>query len=92
MCDDCEYNKLAFNEVHTKMHTILRVSDGGGRERSTEERLQFLEDEMATMKRTLAEMRQTLGKLAEEGTGPLHSKSPTEGDLRAAATGAESVN
>lgn len=76
MCDDCEYNNLAFNEIHTKMHTIVRVSEGGGRERPTEERLQFLVDEIATIKRTLAEI---LGKLAEEGTERLHSKLLTEG-------------
>ena len=62
--------------MHTKTHTIVRVSEEAGKERSTEERLQFLEDEIATIKRTLAEI---LGKLPEEGAEELRSKSPTEG-------------
>jgi len=73
ICDDCEHKGLAFGKTHTKMHLILRASGKPEKEeRSTEERLQFLEGEIATIKQTLvetkqtlAEMGQTLGKLAE---------------------------
>ena len=73
MCDDCEYKGLAFGKTHTKTHLVIRASGKPEEEeRSTEERLQFLEGEITKIKQTLAEtkqtlveMGQTLGKLAE---------------------------
>lgn len=79
ICDDCEHNNLAFDEIHTKLHTIARVSEEAEKERSTEERLQFLEDKMAAMEQSLVEARQILGKLAEESAERLHNKSSTKG-------------
>ena len=29
ICDDCEHRQLAFDKTHTKMHTIVRVSEKG---------------------------------------------------------------
>lgn len=73
ICEDCEYKGLAFGKTHNKTHLIVRASGKPEKEiRSTEERLQFLEDEITAMKltlaetkQTLAEMGQTLGRLAE---------------------------
>ena len=60
ICDDCEHKQLAFGKTHTRMHTIVRVSDDVAKELSTEERLRLVEDE-------LARARQTLQKLFEKG-------------------------
>ena len=58
------------------MHAVVRVFDPDlvKKERSTEERLQFLEDELTKMRQHLAgvgqtvvEMRQTLGTLVGKG-------------------------
>ena len=48
--------------MHTKMDTIVRVSDPDGveKERSTEQRLQFLEDELTKVRQNLVEVRQTV--------------------------------
>jgi hypothetical protein len=66
ICDDCECGGLAFNETHTKMHTIVRLPWQVGKEISMEERLRLLEDELTKVRRILVEMGQTLGKVAEE--------------------------
>lgn len=52
--------------MHTKIHTVVRVSEEVRKEPSTEERLRFVEDELTKMRQTLAEMAQTLGKLVEK--------------------------
>ena len=76
ICDDCEYGGLTFDETHTVLHRITRVSEKVKvEERSTEERLQFLEDELAKVK-------QMLGRLVEKSTegprdGPLTNGDPT---------------
>jgi hypothetical protein len=51
------------------MHTVVRVSEQVGKEPSTEERLRFVEDELTKMRRALAEMTETLGKLVERSAG-----------------------
>ena len=66
ICDRCELSQRSFNKTHTKMHTVVRVSDEDeGKEPSTEEQLRLVKDELAKMRqdfegvtRTLAEMRQ----------------------------------
>ena len=69
ICDNCERKNLALDEEHTKMHPVVRVFDPDGveKERSTEERLQFLEDELTKVRLTVMEMKQTLGTLVEKG-------------------------
>ena len=61
MCDICERKDPALDKEHTKVHTVVRVSepDEVEEERSTEERLQFLEDELTKMRQHLAEVKQT---------------------------------
>ena len=64
ICNECERNNLTFNETHTKMHTVLvSVSEEAEKERSTEERLQCLENELTTVRQTVAEMKQCLETL-----------------------------
>ena len=61
ICDNCEHNNPAFDETHAKMHcVVVRVTEEAEKGRSTEERLQFLEDE-------LAKVRQSLEMLVEKG-------------------------
>lgn len=50
------------------MHTIVRVSEKVRGERSAEERLRFVEDELARMSGMLVELGRTLGKLVENST------------------------
>ena len=51
ICDNCEHKDLALNETHTVLHRVVRVPEEVGvKERSTGERLQFLEDELAKVK------------------------------------------
>lgn len=83
MCDKCE--GLAFNETHTKMHTLVRVSKKVEEEDlSVEGRLRFVESE-------LAEIKQLLTKLVEKDTEGPPSDPLTKGDLPAVATEVESA-
>jgi len=62
ICDNCEHKQLAFDHTHTKMHTIVRVSEKVEENKlSMEERLQLVEGE-------LGKMRQLLTKLVEKGS------------------------
>lgn len=79
ICDNCERSHLVFNEAHTKLHTVVRVTKEAEKERSVEERLQFLEEK-------LGKIEQILGKLVEGGNEPL-----TKDDLRAAVVEVESA-
>ena len=68
ICDDCEHQQLAFDETHTKMHTIVRVSKKGEENQiSVEERLRLVEDELAKMRQLLVRL---VGKNGE-GFGSL---------------------
>lgn len=79
ICDNCEHKGLAFNETHTKMHTLVRVSEQVEEtEVSMEDRLHLVEDE-------LMKMRELLTKLIEMGAGASPTKPLTMGDLQAAA-------
>ncbi|KAF9648615.1 hypothetical protein BDM02DRAFT_3187035 [Thelephora ganbajun] len=74
ICDDCENEQLAFDEVHTKMHTLVRVSEKvEEKEVSVEERLRLVESE-------LAKMRQLLAKLIEKVTEGSRGEPLANGD------------
>ena len=79
ICDNCEHKGLAFDETHTKMHTLARVSEEVEEEElSVERRLRFVEGE-------LAEIKQLLAKLVEKSAEWSPSDPLTKGDLRAVA-------
>ena len=85
ICDSCEHKELTFNETHTKMHTLVRISEEvEEKELSMEDRLRLVEDE-------LAKMRQLLTKLVERGMEWSPSDPLTKGDLQVAVTEAESA-
>ena len=91
ICDKCEYKGLAFNKTHTKMHTIVRVSEKvEEKELSVEERLRLVEDELAKIRQLfvgdeLTKIRQLLAKLAENGDERSPDDPLTKGDLQVAA-------
>lgn len=68
ICDDCEHKNLALSETHTKMHTVIRITEKEEK-RSMEERLQFLEDEMVKVRQSLVDMEQTLRRLVDKSGG-----------------------
>lgn len=70
ICDGCEHKQIAFDEVHTKMHTIVRVSEKAEEmEISMEERLRLIEDKLANMMGILE-------RLVEKSTAPLEALRP----------------
>jgi len=72
ICDDCEYKCLAFNDVHTKKHILVRVTDKVVEAVvSTEDRLRTVEGQLKSVQDRLREMEGLLSKLLENG-----SKSP----------------
>lgn len=77
-CDDCEHSELTFNEAHTRMHTIVRISEKAEEELSMDERLRLIEDE-------LMKMRQLLAELVERGVEGSPNDPLRKGGLRAAA-------
>ena len=80
VCDDCEYKRLAFDKVHTKMHTLVRVSEKVEEvELSMEERLRLVENE-------LGRMREVLAKLVEKGLERSLNDPLMKGDIQAAVT------
>lgn len=84
ICDDCEYKQLAFDETHTEMHTIVRVTEGVEEEElSVEDRLRLVEDELGRVK-------QLLLKLVEKGLEGSSSDPLTKADLQMAAMEIES--
>ena len=85
ICDNCEHKQLAFGKVHTKMHTIVRVSEKvEKKEVSTEERLQIVEDK-------LEKMMQLLARLVEKGMEGSPSDPFTKGDVQVAVIETESA-
>ena len=85
ICDDCEHKGLAFDETHTTMHTLVRVSEKVEEEEiSVEDRLQLVEHE-------LTKIRHILTKLVEKGSEGSPGDPLTKGDLQAAVIEAESV-
>ena len=85
ICNDCEHKGLAFDETHTTMHTLVRVSESVDEtEMTVEDRLQLVEEE-------LAKMREILTKLVEKSTEGSLSDPLTKGDLQAAVIETESA-
>ena len=72
ICADCEHKGLAFNDVHTKKHALVRVIQKVGESRgSTEERLKAIEEQLgqlASVQEELSKMRTLFEKLFEKGT------------------------
>ena len=70
ICDDCEYKCLAFNEVHTKKHILVRVTEKVVETVvSTEDRLRTVEGQLESVKDRLQKMEVLLSKLLP-GNGP----------------------
>ena len=96
ICDNCEYKGLAFNKTHTKMHTVVRVSEKvEEKELSVEERLRLVEDELAKIRQLfvgdeLPKIRKLLAKLAENGEERSPGGPLKKGVLQVAAMEVES--
>ena len=89
ICADCEHKGLAFNDTHTKKHTLVRVTRKVEESKvSTEERLKALEGQLGSVQEELSKMRQLFSKLFEKGAEGSPSDPLTKGDvLDAAAAG-----
>jgi len=86
ICADCEHNCLAFNEIHTKKHTLVRVFQKVDESKvSTEERLKAFEERLGSVQDELSKMRQLLSKLFEKGVEGSPSDPLTKGDILDAA-------
>ena len=82
ICGDCEHNCLAFNEIHTKKHTLVRVFQKVEESKvSTEERLKAFEGHLGSVQDELSKMRQLLSKLFEKGAEGSPSDPLTKGDI-----------
>jgi len=78
ICDGCERKPAVFDATHTKLHTVVRVSE------KAEEKELTIEDQ-------LGEMRRLLNKLIEKGTEGSPSDPLTKGDVQAAVAEARSA-
>lgn len=86
ICADCEYKGLAFNETHTKKHTLVRVVQKVEESKvSTEERLKAVEGHLESVEGELLKVRQLLSKLFEKGAEGSPSDPLTKGDILDAA-------
>jgi len=86
ICADCEHNCLAFNEIHTKKHTLVRVIQKvEGSKVSTEERLKGFEERLGSVQDELSKIRQLLSKLFEKGAEGSPNDPLTKGDILDAA-------
>jgi len=57
ICDNCEYKFLAFNEIHTKKHTLVRVVEKVVETvASTEERLRAVEGQLESVQAKMEEL------------------------------------
>ena len=82
ICADCEYKGLAFNETHTKKHTLVRVIQKVEESKvSTEERLKAVEGHLESVESELLKVRQLLSKLFEKGAEGSPSDPLTKGDI-----------
>ena len=81
ICDDCEYKCLAFNNVHTKKHTLVRVVEKVVETViSTEERLRIVEGHLESVQQM---MEVILSKLMGKSTEGSADEAITRGDIRA---------
>ena len=86
ICVDCEINSLAFNKIHTKKHTLVRVIQKVEEQGiSTEERLKAVESQLESVQGNLSKIMQLLSKLFEKGTDGSPSDPLTKGDILDAA-------
>lgn len=84
ICEDCEYKCLAFNEVHTKKHTLVRVVEKvTDTVVSTEERLRTVEGHLESVQVRLGRMELLLSKLLEKGTEGSLDEAITKRDIQA---------
>jgi len=82
ICDNCERQDLGFSQRHTKLHIILRFPEKE-KERSTEERLQYLEDKLEDQS---AKIEEILAKLVEKSAEESRSEPVTGGEPRVTTT------
>lgn len=93
ICANCEHKRLAFNETHTRKHTLVRVIRKVEESKvSTEERLKALEGQLesvegqlGSVQEELSKMRQLFLKLFEKGTEGFPGDPLTKGDVLDAA-------
>ena len=86
ICADCEHNCLAFSEIHTKKHTLVRVVEKVTETKaSTKERLKAVERHLKSVQEELSKMRQLASKLLEKATEGSPSDPLTKGDILDAA-------
>ena len=78
ICDGCERKPAVFGAAHTRLHTVVRVSEK-------------VEKKELTIEDQLGEMRRLLSKLIEKGTEGSPSDPLTKGDLQAAVAEARST-
>ncbi|KAF9654056.1 hypothetical protein BDM02DRAFT_1189800 [Thelephora ganbajun] len=70
ICDDCEYKCLAFDDVHTRRHILVRVVEKVIETVvSTEERLRTVEGQLESVHERLRNVEILLSKLLERGSG-----------------------
>ena len=82
ICADCECQCLAFNEIHTKKHILVRVIQKVEESNvSAEERLKAVEGHLGSVQDELSKMRQLLSKLLEKGAEGSPSDPLTKGDI-----------
>ena len=84
ICEDCEYGSLAFNDVHTKNHTLVRVVEKMTETVvSTEERLRTVEGHLESVQVRLGRMELLLSKLLQKGIEDSLDEAITKRDIQA---------
>ena len=82
ICDDCEYKCLAFNDVHTKKHILVRVVEKVVETVvSTEDRLRTVEGQLESVQGRLEKMERLLSKLLEKGGEGSTGGAPVRPDI-----------
>ena len=82
ICANCEHQCLAFNETHTKTHTLVRVVEKVEEAKvSAEERQKAIEGQLEHVQGELLRMGQLLAKLYEKVAGGSPSDLLTKGDI-----------
>lgn len=78
ICDDCEYKCLAFNDVHTKKHILVRVTE------KVVEAVASTEDRLQAVEGRLEKMEALLSKLLERGSEGSPDGALAKPDIQAA--------
>jgi len=88
-CDDCEYKCLAFNEIHTKKHTLVRVIEKVVETvASTEERLRAVEEQLESVQ---AKMEELLSKFLGNSTENSPVEAITKRDVQVVVEGTKNT-